>query len=437
MSKLIDLYTNILTSYGLTVTKDGYVKSGDSTVAPEGKPLVLPTKENIDNIVVINGDGKPEVVKTLFNPMSEDPIKGMSASLKKLKSMTEIKLSYTLAAIGEMLLTLSSNKELQKKTNLEINKFLGRLQEAYNPGMKSVVDDKSVEYWGKLYELFQKSGKNSVSIFLKKNGSYGGKTYNRVCTVSFPIYDELVKLDKETPIMGIKLRNKDITVYKLIYQYIFEDMDDKGVVTYLSSDVNVPGLHALMQAYITIGKRCNAILKGLKNIDVELYDTASLPISFSIDNIVNYSEYEYELAVIPNDIDINRSKNSATSSIKANNNVAEVLAKSSRPQVTQLPGLPTHAEHPQQQEPAKLSALEKILGRNNQQQQVMPQQHFATINNPNAGYIMQQQMMPQGPGYIAQQPMYHQPMVMPGNQGYPVYQQPMYNPNDVPWYPAR
>ena len=126
----IEFYKSVLDSIGLVkYTDDGfiYIPRDDNMkdlVNINGKMLVLPTKDNIDSLVVKKEDGSLEVTKILFNPLKESVNRGNSVSLSRVKTWIEKKLAFTVAAVGEMLLILASDKQMQKDTGLEINKLL-------------------------------------------------------------------------------------------------------------------------------------------------------------------------------------------------------------------------------------------------------------------------------------------------------------------------
>ena len=232
---LIEFYRKVATSLGLIVSDDDFlqVKLGKSktTLTADGKMMTLPTKYHIDSAVDIDDEGNPIISKIMYNPLNEDVIKRDSLSLTKTKDMVERRLALSFAAIGELLLTLASNTTLQKKTPMELNKFLMSLNSADNANIKSVVDPKSVDLWAKIYSKAYEvdPGKSFTKLYLKKGGTYQGVKYNRLAVCSLPIYEMLSTADRDTPIFDIKLRNKDIKVFKLIHEFVFDTMDENEI----------------------------------------------------------------------------------------------------------------------------------------------------------------------------------------------------------------
>jgi hypothetical protein len=76
MERINEFYKDILEVLGLEVDSQGriFIKSGKTRlpITIEGLPLVLPTAENIKNVIDTSGD-KPELKFMLFNPAKENP----------------------------------------------------------------------------------------------------------------------------------------------------------------------------------------------------------------------------------------------------------------------------------------------------------------------------------------------------------------------------
>ena len=181
----IEFYKSVLDSIGLVkYTDDGfiYIPRDDNMkdlVNINGKMLVLPTKDNIDSLVVKKEDGSLEVTKILFNPLKESVNRGNSVSLSRVKTWIEKKLAFTVAAVGEMLLILASDKQMQKDTGLEINKFLSSITEAMNNNIKDIVDATSREKWASLYKKTFEKNVGFITLFINKLYKIEGEKYNR------------------------------------------------------------------------------------------------------------------------------------------------------------------------------------------------------------------------------------------------------------------
>lgn len=306
---LMEFYRKVIENVGLHISSNDMVIPNEDDTTPiirEGKPLALPTREHLNSVYEKDDDGNLIVTKTLFNPLAEDIVKGDTSSLKAIKDFVESRLGFTIAGVGELLLMLAANKDLQGKTSLKINKFLSSITEAQNTGIKKLVDDKTIENWQKLFSNSIDTTTPFISIFLKKKSKYKGVEYNRLAVLNSGVYDELINADKDPTVLNVKLRNKDVTIFKLIFKYLLEDLDDNSTVVLGSNDQDSPAFISLFKLYLNIMDRCQSILKDLEGIDEELYD--DLRIKYLLDSSIldNISVFKQELIQLPNDNDINR-----------------------------------------------------------------------------------------------------------------------------------
>lgn len=308
MEELLSYYRKILRNVGLRVNDEGYIYIGDTLFIVKDKPLVLPTENQLSSVMEKNENGEYVIAKIPFNPLNEDVIKGDSESLKRLKRCVERHISKSLGGLVEVLLTLASNKDLQKETSLEVNKFLGSLSDAKNIGVKQVIDDKTISNWVEINKAMIKQGKLPIDIYLKKTSSYKGTKYNRLATLNSPLYEEIKQATKEAPVFGIKLRPKDITVFNIAFKFILKELDENDVISIGSNDNVAPGYVSLMTLYVTVMSRINKIFQSLKDIDPEMFNQCYIEDLITEEEILDISKYKKWLSVIPNDTDLVRDK---------------------------------------------------------------------------------------------------------------------------------
>lgn len=313
---LIEFYTRVLASIGASCSEDGYIYVGRGVdkimVIVDGKPLVLPTKEHINSLLDKNEQGEITVIKIPYNPLNENVVKGNTLSLMRTKILIERAIAHYIAAAGELLLTIASRPELQKKTNLEINKFLASTNAAKNPGITKLVDDKSVAIWGKIYENSLLSDKNMASVFLKKSGNYKNVKYNRLAVLGLPVYEMLKEATTETPVFNTRLRNKDLTVFKLIFDFLIEDKDENDTISVGSNDPESPAFISLFKLYIRVMTRIAGVIEMLRNVNQETADTAYVNLSVTEAELDELNMYKSELMLLPDEHDINRSSIAAS-----------------------------------------------------------------------------------------------------------------------------
>ena len=310
MSGVIDFYKATLTSLGLITDEEGFIKvdngDGTSIVLPiDGKSSVLPTKEHIATLFTEGEDGM-EVTKHLFNPLDENAVKGDSKSFTKIKDIAAIKIAFGIQTCGRLLLTLATNPDLQKKVSIQISKFLTSLSSAKKQNMKEIVDEKMIETWDNLFKKYATTEKGIASIVSRKSAMYNGVKYNRLATFKHNLYEELLEIDQDTPICGIKLRTKDITVFKLVYEYILDTMNSEHVISVGSTDGYAPAFISLMELYTGIMTRLNAINRTLAHIDQEAADQAYIELTLTEEDIKGVGMYAAELKTIPSGLDIER-----------------------------------------------------------------------------------------------------------------------------------
>ena len=446
---LIDFYKRVAESLGIHVSKDDYLEvdmGGKYTpLTMNGKPMVLPTPEQIDTSIEIDDSGTPSVTKILYNPLNEDVIKGDSSSLKKTKDIVERMLGHSFAAVGDLLLKLSAEPKLQKKTDMELNKFLVTLSSATTGKTKAMVDDKSITLWSKIYQksLEIDPSKGFTRVYLKKLGKLDGVKYNRLAVLGLPIYEDLLGADRDTPIFGITLRTKDIGVYKLLHEYVYGGLlDNNNTVQIGSNDPEAPGFISLFKLYIKVANRMNKILKSLKFIDQEYAKKAMLNIGLTLKELENIHVYKPELLTIPSEIEMNRKTTQPKTQIISGINPIQpnTVTQTVTPQmVNQQPQQQQVVQQPKDETPTS-SVIHKVLyGQGGQPQQMVqnpmlqPQQPMVMQQPTQQPMVIQQPMVMQNnvnPNSLAgmqqsmniQQPMYQQPYQQT-QQPYQGYQQ--------------
>ena len=444
---LVKFYENTLESLGLETSEDGFIfiktERDRIQLTTEGKPLVLPTKDHIKTLLVKGDSGDIEVTKFPYNPLNENVIKGDTLSLKKTKIIVEQRLSMMLSVAGDLLLTLASDPKLQKKTSHELNKFLSSLSEAQAPNIKKLVDDTSIANWNSIFTKMFKTDKFMASIYLKKSGVYKGTKYNRLATLKSPLLTELEKADRETPVYGVKLRPKEITINMLMLKFMIGDLDENNVMSIGSNNTESPAFIALMSIYIKLATRLNKLIKSLKHIDVEEADKVMVDLKIKLSDLDSVNLYRNEASHIPNELDLNRKKekkhipefNAAMINSVAPNHNAQA-APVNQPAYDLSTPLPPNVN---QQPEEKGDIINKILYGNNipvvptmpKQQNYQPQQQMGYMQQMQQpqGYPMTGGQQPYNPMMQTQQPQaFQQPQQMGFAQSVQQMQQPQYNP---------
>lgn len=424
MEELLSFYRRILENVKFEITEDGFIESNGELVTFGGKPLVLPTEEQLNSVIDKNENGEYEVMKIPFNPLNEDIVKGDSSSIKKLKHVIELRLGVSIAYVGELLLTLASNKDLQKQTNIEINKFLGELNKAQNIGIKQLVDDKSIDAWVGMWKNTIKKSKSFVSIYLKKAGIHEGTKYNRLATLTCDAYDELLNADKDTPVCGVKLRNKDITIFQILFSFILDGMDENGNMSFGTNESLSPAFVSLFTLYVSVMKRINKLANLLRKVNPTIIDDIIVEDLIDVNELEEVSQYSNAVAKVPNENDLSRTISSSSTRDDLTNSLANTtpIRKSGIASVknTPYPSSPQPVRPQQAQQDTEDDPVLSAYMNSNQ--------HIATRapGMPNGNIGMFNHNIYQQP-IVQQQPSAFSSLAVPANVGMPNvmnYQQP-------------
>lgn len=318
--KLVDYYKKVLGVLGLHTTDDDFItidEKGESVWINGGKSLVLPTKEHINTLIDIDDDGKPTTSKIIYNPLDENVIRGDSVSIKKTKEAGELKLSHAVNIAGNLLLMLATLKKHQN-VPMYIQSFLAGLKDVVTTANMVAVDEKSIENWNKLYSASHKQNVGIVKIFLKKGGiDSSSKKFNRLATMKFPLYEQIVKGAESKTVLGVTLRNKDIKVFKLLYEFLFKS-SELSKMEFGSNDGESPAFISLMSLYVIQSKYPSKVINALKFVDQELADSGYININMTAEDMDVSSMFSKELIGIPTSLSVSKSLESVKNKVSAN-----------------------------------------------------------------------------------------------------------------------
>jgi len=313
MERLNEFYKDILEVLGLEVDSNGgiFIKSGKARVplTINGLPAVLPTAENIKNVIDTTGE-KPKLRYFLFNPGYEDPIR-TNTSLQKLREIMYRRIENKIAAIMETLIVIGIEEEDVKSTGME--EFIELTLRFKNKAVKKLFDEKVLEVMRELYKLSKKSVNpklNLFHIFLKKGGKIGEERYNRIANAAFPVYEILINdfsVKKDT-IEGIKLRNKDKGVIISAYEFIVKNNEELlNGITIGSKNKVAPGLHALLVILDIMTDKINKTVDEIKeDIDEGLCtDLRIKKLKISVNELDNFlNELKEDIEYVPSEKDL-------------------------------------------------------------------------------------------------------------------------------------
>lgn len=250
---LLDFYERILNLGAFVVNDDGIVStmlSGEATPANikvdgQSRRLCLPTdyilKANQwDNLIA-------------FHPLNENLFltRGEPRVIEYLRKAYNYRMNTVLHVIFRDALTLAATPKLHNKmTSAGQMALLTELKDA---------DEKSVHNWERIAETLSitNTRDNLTSLYLKKQGLIGENKFARVGVWTFPLYQELLRTNDFT-VHGVKVRKKDIEIYKALYRYLIPNIDDPLFYQLGSNSPSAPYTDALLKAMWRLAEPVNA-----------------------------------------------------------------------------------------------------------------------------------------------------------------------------------
>ena len=302
--KLIKFYKELLEMLDMVVDENGqvFVKGSQLTPLTINKvPVFLPTQENIRTAVDVS-NGTIKVSKVLFNPINEDPIKGTSSSLSRLREIIELKMLGVFYQLGESLFYLISDTKRDVTTDVKLVTFAALLGRYKSPGMKSQVDEKTIENWVKLYEVILKEYKQAFiynKLMIKNGGKVNDVKYNKITILSFPFLEELTNINpNKEKFMGVKIRKKDKHDFLSLYEFVYEESVEKLDEGFMFGSINeiAPAFISLMEAYDFFYKKVKPIITSIIKHDPEEDVIEKLTIKPLPVDIANLSDFVEEVA---------------------------------------------------------------------------------------------------------------------------------------------
>lgn len=376
---MFKLYEHMLETAWSGVDENGqvftkrYSEDGTTVKYPmqiEKKNVIMPTQQNLSNM---NPD-----TQIAFHPLNENPIKGESAVLAKLRHSIATRINYSTMTILTGLLSLANNKDAHRKLSPEQSELLSVLKE---------VSDTTVESFVRLVTASLTNGLQNafVKFYLRRGGKLNDVTYSRCSMVSFPFYEDLVA-GKDT-----RIYKKDTAVLLKLFEFMFPRIAEPEAYSVGSDSQVAPYTDAFFRSLIElIGSINNMVdmygdfLEDKDRLKIEAEWAEELP---------HLQDMVKEIRMIPRQVGSDGSEKRS-----------DVLAaqNSIRPAVTPPTGAPamaaqqntqlvanTQVQNPQpvQQAPQKMGGLkvmtydEMLAARNNPQPQQVFQQRQQTIVN--------------------------------------------------------
>lgn len=393
---------------GLSVDSDGFVSVALSDKAKpftiKGKRVVIPTKTQL---LVEGWDSR-----IAFHLLKENILRGETDVFSRYRKAITQRLDCVVLATMSYLLEVALNVDMQKKLKTRQTKFLAALKH-------HEVDAKTLDNFNKLtHQQFTDASHKSVfvSSFIKRNGKYKEVNYSRVCNISFPLYEMLEEAD-DNKIGKVKLRIKDVFIFKALLEYIFPNIKDEGSYNAGSDSKIAPYLQSLLLAMRNLIKDTNEVANTFLSKNDENYDMFAIRDDW-FEMIDDLSPLLNEIRMIPSqevsDVD--------SDEVETEEVAPKAVSKGLNKELQNFDKLtPVMNNEVPKATATRPKTIEEIVQqvRGNQ----YPQQY------PNQGYPQQFNQ----PMYPQQYNQFQQAMPQYPNQGYPQqmngWQQPMGYPN--------
>lgn len=250
--RVLDIYEALLKTAGLQADKDGFIQYNDGQaivpVTIKKKRLVLPTPKQ----KAYQGDDID-----YFNPLHENALRDESAVVTYYRKALNLHLNHVFALIMITLVRKAASPKEHAQLTPDQAEYLSKVKD---------IDEKTFQNLEKLITAMGSNPLRSfVSIYLKPAGEWRGKKYNRVGVISFPLYEELKKNGED--VFGVKIqRKKDIASFISLLEYMIPAIDEPEAHNF-GSNVHVgPFMHAMMNAFLTVGGPLNALIDLFSNI---------------------------------------------------------------------------------------------------------------------------------------------------------------------------
>lgn len=282
VTQICDIYRQILTNVGMVADDDGFVSTqmGGSDKHPtlvKGKRLILPTNEQLRS-----GSGDKSII---FHPLQENMTRGESDVFVTFRNHFNKRLNFSFGYLMLSLLHLAIETNKHSKLSPEQAEFLSILKEA------------DVKTFGAFKEILEKmlndvSEENFIHTYIKKGGVVDQKKHSRVCVVSFPFYESLVKepeARKPISVLGVRLRKADRECLLGLAKFILPDIAEPQKYWGISNSLIAPTIDSLVRTMSIIGTRINDISLVYSDYidDVEkiMYDLDFLKVFDDLDSL--------------------------------------------------------------------------------------------------------------------------------------------------------
>lgn len=284
MSKMEQLYRDILEFAGCTVSNGGYIQVNvggkASNVIIEGKDLVFPTAEHQRN---------PAPDTVMFHPLAENEFGNESDVLRRIREMAFLRLNLVTMHLMNDLISVLSSSELHKSLKPEAQDILYQGIKVDKNSRKALVSIVSADKTN--------LGKMFTSGWIRRGGQIRGQTYSRAGIVAFPLYKKLATnefLDDKPK--GVRV--DDPEAIRKLMKFIFPLLETESEYYQGSDSRTAPSFEAFMKMILRLGGDLQTVMD---NFQEQLVDASEFSFDTSWGEWVGrLDELRNEIRLIPN-----------------------------------------------------------------------------------------------------------------------------------------
>ncbi len=264
MSKLLDFYESLMAYCNLKVNpatgsvySDGTGKK--TAILIEDKELVLPYPSVLSSSDIAD--------KVVFHPIPEHVARGESPIIKKLLHLLSIQINVKASYLFLIILTVLHDAKSFKKLSPEQLELVGHLGSIDKTGLTNLH---RLVTGG----LKKDASRSLVKIFLRKGAMINEQRFARGGIVTFPMADEISNQTE------LKLRDKDIEAFGVIFETIFPGYSIKNKYSRGSNNDYIPYLEALLLSSLALVDPINTLIEMFPEKSDEM-DMETFDISFA------------------------------------------------------------------------------------------------------------------------------------------------------------
>lgn len=258
---LLEYYSNFILSLDCILDENGFISFRPQPSMPAepitilgGKRLALPTDYVMNHLY--EGNIVP------FHPLSEVIVMGQSTVMQTTRQIVNASLTQKILST---MLGICTGISKQVTMTAKQTEFVQSLDK---------VDDKTVKALIKLIDTIDpESPHRVINVFLKHGGILHDVQYKRICTVNFPLYQEL--LEAEDTVYGVKMRKQDVRILRTLFEILFPHIDTPNYYSYGTDTLVCPYFIALLGGFKNVVTELNRVSYKFKKI-IEEY-TGTIP----------------------------------------------------------------------------------------------------------------------------------------------------------------